>query len=264
MNIFNELDSIKNIGSIPVNSVIKHDCIEAMQLIPDNSIDMILCDLPYGTTKCKWDVIIPFDDLWRCYKRIIKENGAILLFAQTPFDKVLGCSNLPMLRYEWIWEKTQATGHQNAKKMPMKAHENILVFYKKLPTYNPIKTTGHVRKVSSAKNRMICAERTNAKDSYLYGKDNLDNIVGYDSTERYPRSVLKYKTDKQKNPLHETQKPLELCKYLIKTYTNEGDLVLDNCCGSGTTGLAAKETNRNFILIENDEKHFNTTVNRLK
>lgn len=231
------------------------DTIEQMRFIPDKSIDMILCDLPYGTTNCKWDSVIDLEKLWECYKRIIKNNGAIVLTAQTPFDKVLGASNLEMLKYEWIWEKTQATGHLNAKKMPMKAHENILVFYKNLPIYNPIKTTGHKRKVSTAHHKR------NTSTGLIYGK--CDNFSDYDSTERYPRSVLKFKSDKQKLNLHSTQKPLELMEYFIKTYTNEGDTVLDNTFGSCTTGVACIETNRNFIGIENDIDHFNTSLNRV-
>lgn len=176
----------------------KGDCLKLMNDIPDKSIDMILCDLPYGTTQNKWDSIIPLDKLWEQYCRVIKDNGAIVLFAQTPFDKVLGCSNLKMLKYEWIWEKTSATGHLNAKKMPMKAHENILVFYKKLPTYNPQKTTGHTPVHSYTKHQ---------DDGSNYGK-TLIGISGGGSTERYPRSVQVFKTDKQKEALHPTQNQL--------------------------------------------------------
>lgn len=151
----------------------KGDCLEVMIDIPDKSIDMILCDLPYGTTRCKWDSIIDLEKLWEQYNRIIKDNGAIVLFAQTPFDKVLGASNLKMLKYEWIWEKTQATGHLNAKKMPMKAHENILVFYKKLPTYNPQKTTGH--KPINSYTKYISTQNK----SDLYGKVNKEISGGW-------------------------------------------------------------------------------------
>ena len=232
----------------------KGDCLEIMKDIPDKSVDMILCDLPYGTTKNKWDSVLSLDELWEQYERIIKDNGAIVLFAQTPFDKVLGCSNLKMLRYEWIWEKTSATGHLNAKKMPMKAHENILVFYKKLPTYNPQKTAGHKRKVSKAEHKINCVKTTN------YGEHGLTT---YDSTERYPRSVQVFKTDKQKESLHPTQKPVALLEYLIKTYTNEGETVLDNCMGSGSTGVACLNTNRKFIGIEKDDKYFDIACNRI-
>lgn len=225
-----------------------------MQIIETGSVDMILCDLPYGTTRNKWDSVIPLPLLWKHYERIIKDDGAIVLTAQTPFDKVLGNSNLKLLRYEWIWEKTSATGHLNAKKMPMKAHENILVFYKNLPTYNPQKTSGHVRKVSTA------AHKTNSKLSTNY---NPVGLSSYDSTERYPRSVLTFATDKQKSALHPTQKPVALMEYLIKTYTNEGDLVLDNAAGSGSTLVAAKNLGRQYIGIEKDEEYYKICKERL-
>lgn len=226
------------------------DCLEVMKDIPDQSVDMVLADLPYGTTQCKWDVKIDLAKLWPHYKRI--SRGAILLFAQTPFDKVVGASNLPMLKYEWIWEKSHATGHLNAKRMPMKAHENILVFYKKLPKYNPQKTTGHIRKSA-----------TKRKDqSSVYGKQDFEPL-SYDSTERYPRTIIQFPSDKQKLQLHRTQKPVELCRYFIRTYTDIGDTVLDNVMGSGTTGVAAALENRKFIGIENDPAHFNIAENRL-
>ena len=222
-----------------------------MKHIDDRSIDYILCDLPYGLTKAKWDSVIDLKLLWEQYKRIIKPNGSISLFAMSPFDKVLGCSNLEWLKYEWIWEKSQASGFLNAKKCPMKAHENILVFYKNRPTYNPQKTTGHTP-IHSYTKKMDVQNKTE-----IYGKVN-KTISGGGETDRYPRSVIKFASDKQKNKLdgtiHPTQKPLLLCEYLIKTYTNEGDLVLDDTAGSGTTGLAANNLNRDFILIEEDEK----------
>jgi site-specific DNA-methyltransferase (adenine-specific) len=234
-----------------LNSIYHGDCLYALNEIKDESIDMILCDLPYNTTKAKWDVALDLTSLWNHYERIIKPNGAILLFAQTTFDKVLGCSNLPLLRYEWIWEKTQATGFLNAKKMPLKAHENILVFYKKPPKYNPQKTQGHKPMHSYTKKPEI------QNKTELYGDMN-KTISGGGDTDRYPRSVLKFASDKQKTKLdgtiHPTQKPLALCEYLIKTYTDEGDLILDNTAGSGTTGLAAKNLNRKFILMEKELK----------
>lgn len=235
----------------------KGDCLELMKDISDKSIDMILCDLPYGTTQNKWDSVIPLDKLWNEYCRIIKDNGAVVLFAQTPFDKVLGVSNLKMLKYEWIWEKTTATGHLNAKKMPMKAHENILVFYKKLPTYNPQKTTGH-RPINSYTKYISTQNKTE-----LYGKVNKE-IVGGGGTDRFPRSVQIFKSDKQKVALHPTQKPIELLQYLIKTYTNENDVVLDNCMGSGSTGVACLNTNRKFIGIELDGKYFDIAKERIE
>lgn len=227
------------------------DCLEVMKGIPDASVDLVLCDLPYGTTRNKWDSVIDLELLWREYERVCR--GAIVLTAQAPFDKVLGASNLSMLRYEWIWEKTEATGHLNAKRCPMKAHENVLVFYKSLPTYNPQKTTGHVRKT---------AIRVNAKPSTNYGAHS--NMPPYDSTERYPRSVLKFSTDKQRSKLHPTQKPVALMEYLIRTYTNEGDLVLDNCMGSGTTGVACANTGRRFIGIERDPTYFLIAAGRIQ
>jgi site-specific DNA-methyltransferase (adenine-specific) len=185
-------------------------------------------------------------------KRVTKPDGAIVLTSQSPFDKVLGCSNLSMLRYEWIWEKTNATGHLNAKKMPMKAHENILVFYDKLPTYNPQKTSGHVRKQSLCKK--VCT-------SDNYGLQKV--AVGYDSTERYPRDVLVFPMDKQKSKLHSTQKPVALMEYLVKTYTDVGATVLDFSMGSGTTGVAAKQLGRSFIGIEIDDHYFNVATKRI-
>lgn len=238
------------------NSIHLGDCLNLMPNIPSKSIDMICADLPFGTTKCKWDSRIDLNRLWPEYERVIKDNGAIILFAQTPFDKVLGASNLKLLRYEWIWEKTSATGRLNANKMPMKAHENILVFYKKLPTYNPQKTTGHKRKVSTGRHKRNCIE------SEIYNKGQ--KLTTYDSTERYPRSVQAFPSDKQKNNLHSTQKPVALIEYLIRTYTNKGELVLDNAAGSGTTGEAAINTERDFILIEKDPKIYAICKNRLE
>jgi DNA modification methylase len=239
-----------------LNEIYLGDCLDIMTNIPDKSVDMILADLPFGTTKCKWDSVIDMNRLWIQYERVIKENGAIVLFAQTPFDKVLGCSNLKLLRYEWIWEKKQATGHLNAKKMPMKSHENILVFYKKKPTYNPQKTFDHKRKVSTAHHKR------NTSTGQIYGKS--DTFSDYDSTERYPRSVQKFSSDRQKLNLHSTQKPLALIEYLIKTYTDEGMLVLDNVSGSGTTGVGCKKLNRNFIMIEKDLDFYKISLERMK
>lgn len=227
-------------------------CLELMAEISDNSIDMICCDMPYGTTNCRWDTTLDLQVMWQHYKRITKDNAAIVLFAQTPFDKVLGCSNLDWLRYELIWEKTSATGHLNANRMPMKAHENILVFYKKLPTYNPQKTMGHERKVSKTGKKY---------NSDCYGDESEKPF--YDSTERYPRSIQAFATEKQTNNLHPTQKPLELIKWLIRTYSNAGDTVLDNCMGSGTTGEACRDLNRRFIGMELDSKYFEIARCRL-
>jgi len=241
---------------VDLNRTYFGDCLDVMKLIDDNSIDMVLCDLPYGTTRCRWDSVIDLPKLWSEYRRIIKANGAIVLTAQTPFDKVLGASNLEMLKYEWIWEKTQATGHLNAKKMPLKAHENILVFYKDLPTYNPQKTNGH--KPINSYTKYV----KNQNNTELYGEMKQE-ISGGGETDRYPRSVLLYSSDKQKSCLHPTQKPLALMEYLIATYSNEGETILDNCAGSGTTGLAAKNLNRNYIMIENDEVNYKICIERV-
>jgi DNA modification methylase len=226
------------------------DCLELMHVIDDQSVDLVLCDLPYETTRNEWDFQVHLPQLWAHYRRICK--GAIVLTAQTPFDKVLGASNLKMLRYEWIWEKGNATGHLNVEKMPLKAHENALVFYDELPTYNPQKTTGHPRKTATKRKDVT----TN------YGKQTFEEIQ-YDSTERYPRSVIFFSSDKQRSKLHPTQKPVDLMEYLIRTYTNPGDTVLDNCMGSGTTGVACLNTGRRFIGIEKVAKYFEIAQQRL-
>lgn len=237
-----------------INKTYFGDCLEVMKLIDDATIDLIICDLPYGVTKNKWDSVIDLKMLWGEYERVIKTNGAIVLFGQDKFSARLMLSNEKLHRYNLIWEKTTPTGHLNAKKMPLRSHEDILVFYKKLPTYNPQKTTGHKRKVSTAQHKRGSKKTTN------YGEHGLTT---YDSTERYPKSVLKFATDKQKVALHPTQKPLALMEYLIATYSNEGEIVLDNCAGSGTTGLAAKNLNRNYIMIENDETYYKTCIERV-
>lgn len=294
---------MKDLINIPIND----DFNNILPLIEDKSIPLIFTDLPFNTTNCKWDRPIPLNwnvngleekdflieqmmhgipykesvanwkirrkmGLWQHYNRVIKDDGIILLYAQTPFDKELGMSNKKNLRYEWIWEKSQATGHLNSKKMPMKAHENILVFYKNKPpkakdfkrTYNYIKTTGHVRKVASKENRDAAIERTNSLESYIYNKQDTTKNKGYDSTERYPRSVLKFPSDKQKSALHNTQKPLALTEYMIKTYSNEGDIVLDNCAGSFVVAEASNNLGRNWICIEKDEKIYKKSIKERK
>jgi len=249
-----------NIVNINHNILINTDCFNVFPFIKDKSIDAIICDLPYGRTNCKWDSILNLNNLWIQYKRIIKNNGVIILFAQTPFDKVLGCSNLEWLKYEWIWEKTQATGHFNAKKMPMNAHENILVFYKNIPTFNPQKTNGH-KPINTYTKKMEVINK-----STVYGKVKKD-ISGGGETDRYPRSVQIFSSDKQKNKLngtlHPTQKPLALLEMLVNTYTNKYDIILDNAMGSGTTNLACLKLNRKSIGIENIKEYFDISVNRL-
>lgn len=232
------------------------DCLEIMKQLPDKSVDMILCDLPYGQTqRNKWDIVIPFEPLWEEYKRIIKDTGAIVLFANGMFTAELMFSNKTMWKYNLIWEKTQPTGFLNAKKMPLRNHEDICVFYNKLPTYNPQKSAGHARKISKVEHKLGCQNTSN------YGKHGLTT---YDSTERYPKSVWKFAKDSQKSALHPTQKPIALLEELIKTYTNEGETLLDNCMGSGSTGVACINTNRNFIGIELDENYFNIAKNRIE
>lgn len=235
--------------------LIKGDCLVEMRNIPDKSVDCVICDLPYGVTRCKWDSVIPFDKLWEQYERIIKDNGIVLLFGSGIFTACLMLSNKKKWRYNLVWEKTSPTGFLNARRMPLRNHENICVFYKKQPTYNPQKTTGHERKVSTAYHKI------NSKKTEDYGKYNL---TSYDSTERYPKSVIKFKSDKQKSTLHPTQKPVALIEYLIKTYSNEGDLILDNTAGSMTTAIAAINTNRKCICIEKDDKYFEIGSERVR
>lgn len=227
----------------------KGDCLEIMKNIPDGSVDMILCDLPYGTTQNKWDSILPLEALWNQYNRIIKDIGVIALFAQAPFDKVLGCSNIKNLRYEWIWEKNIASGHLNVRWMPMKNHENILIFYKEPSAYCPQMDEGSPY-ISNRK------ERDDSGDNYN-GVVRTDTI---NKGTRYPKTVLHF--DREIG-FHPTQKPVPLLEYLIKTYSKENDLVLDNCMGSGSTGVACINTNRNFIGIELNEKYFNIAKERI-
>ena len=234
------------------NSMHNGDCLVVMQSIPDKSIDMILCDLPYGTTQCKWDVIIPFDLLWYQYERIIKDDGAIVLFGSEPFSSHLRLSNLKYYKYDWIWDKIKGTGFLNAKKQPMRNHETISVFYKSQCTYNPIKTSGHSNKKSF---------RGKHLQTEVYG--SMNNDYTYESTDRYPRSIQEFSTDTQNEPIHPTQKPVALCEYLIKTYTNEGDLVLDNAAGSMTTAISCINTKRNFIAIEKDSDIFKSGHDRV-
>lgn len=232
-----------------LNQVFNEDCLEGMKRIPDKSVDMILCDLPYGTTQNKWDSVIPLEKLWDQYLRVIKDDGAIVLTAQTPFDKVLGFSNLKMLRYEWIWGKNKATGHLNSKKMPLKEHENILLFYKKLPKYCP---QGIIKKPRPTVRRGKAGNGTN------YGRSDKDAIQEY---ENYPKSILSFAMDTK--GFHPTQKPVALFEYLIKTYTSAGDVVLDNCMGSGTTAIACINTGRNYIGFELDRDYYEKLTERI-
>jgi len=236
------------------------DCLELMKAIPNGSIDMILCDLPYGTTACKWDTIIPFEPLWKQYKRIIKDNGAIVLTASQPFTSALIMSNMKDFRYEIIWEKERPTNIFFLKKQIAKYHENILVFYKKQPTYNPQmeKRQGNHSQKEKEYDLTKCdnnGSKTHLKQTYAYSKDYNPELV-------YPKSVLKINRDRQKDA-HPTQKPVALFEYLIKTYTNEGDLVLDNTAGSGTTAIACLNTNRQFIVMEKEQEYYDIILKRV-
>jgi len=229
------------------NKIYQGDCLKLMKEIEDKSIDLILCDLPYGTTACKWDSIIPLDKLWNQYKRIIKINGAIVLTACQPFTSKLIMSNINNFKYCWIWIKSRGTGHLSAKLQPLRIYEDIIVFYKLQPNYNPIltdKPKEHIR----INNTKLSNDNIN-----VYGKNKTTNR--YDRREipidkNYPINILYFNSFCRQDMVHPTQKPVALFEYLIKTYTNEGDLVLDNCIGSGTTAIACIKTKRNFIGIE--------------
>lgn len=242
------------------------DCLEKMKDIPDHSVDMILCDLPYGTTACKWDVIIPFDPLWAQYKRIIKDRGAIVLFGSEPFSSYLRMSNMDMYRYDWIWHKNTSGGFATAKKMPMKYHECISVFYKKLPTYNP----QFQQYADSSKKRFKQDEKANRIKQIINSTNSIQNGLsfegeqGYDiSRGKYPESIIQIPNTANNKRVHPTQKPVALLEYFIKTYTLKGETVLDNTMGSGSTGVACINTGRNFIGIEKDEGYFKIAKNRI-
>lgn len=234
------------------------DCLELMKTINDKSVDMILCDLPYGCTAARnWDNVIPFKPLWEQYNRIIKDNGAVVLFGIEPFSSELRVSNLKNYRYDWIWKKNQGTGFLNANKLPIRSHEIISVFYKKLPQYNK---------------QMRCGFKPYSRPHSAVSKPNKDAVYrqykGVTSTsvdgERYPISILEFPCVNKKDTMHPTQKPVALLEYLIRTYTNEYDIVLDNCMGSGSTGVACKNLNRGFIGIEKDDNYFNIAKNRIE
>ena len=220
-----------------------------MNDIEDKSIDMILCDLPYGTTNCKWDTIVPFDNMWNQYNRIIKNNGAIILFGNEPFSSMVRTSNIKNYKYDWKYIKNNGTGFLNAKKQPLRVVEDIMVFYKKQPIYNPQMRIGTPYVWNSKRGQ-----------SEAYNKHNLISNEIVNEGTRYPINTLEYK---QERGLHPTQKPVDLLEYLIKTYTNENDIVLDNCMGSGSTGVACKNTNRLFIGIELDNTYFNLAKDRI-
>jgi len=240
---------------IELNKIYNMDCLIGMKDIPDKSVDMILCDLPYGTTACKWDMIIPFEPLWEQYNRVIKDNGAIVLFGSQPFTSKLIMSNIKMFKYEWIWDKKLAGNGILAKIQPLKIHENILIFSKGKCRYIPKMTKGKLRK-----------KLTNSlKISQINNGDGVKSCKETFNDEYYPKSILEYSiAGMRKGRLHPTQKPIALIEYLIKTYTKENETVLDNCMGSGTTAIACINTNRNYIGYELDEDYFNIANQRIK
>lgn len=238
---------------LELNKIYNEDCLEGMKRISDKSIDLILCDLPYGTTQNKWDSIIPLDRLWTQYKRIIKDNGAIVLHGMELFSAQLMISNSIDYKYKWFWKKgNKPTGFLNAKKQPLRIMEEILVFYNKQCTYNPQMVKGEK-----------CHSRGKIVDTYDGQTDNYGEYkaVNTDGDLKYPQTFLEFSRDNEK--LHPTQKPLALAEYLIKTYTNEGDTILDNACGSGTTCLAAINTNRNYIGFETNSNYYEIALNRI-
>ena len=237
------------------------DCLEIMKTIADGSIDAIITDPPYGTTACKWDSVIPFNLMWEQLNRIIKPNGAIVLFGSEPFSSYLRISNIKNYKYDWIWDKKRITNPMMAKKQPLRQHEVISVFYKKQPTYNPVPYSKNTIGVLSKKNIGKSHSTNTLGSSKLIASDNSDAIG-------YPRTLLTQipvinNLSKDKSGFHPTQKPVQLMEYLIKTYTNEGETVLDFTMGSGTTGVACKKTGRHFIGIEKDEKYFKLAVERV-
>lgn len=227
------------------------DCLSLLPSLPDSSIDMVLADPPYGITQCKWDSVIDLAAMWRELERVCKPNAAIVMTAAQPLTAQLVCSNIGMFKYEIIWEKGNATGFLNAKKQPLRAHESVLVFYRQQPTYNPQMTSGHARKTSKRK----------TVNSECYGKAL--SLTEYDSTERYPRSVQFFSSDKQRGSYHATQKPVALMEWLIRSFSNQGDVVLDFCMGSGTTGVACINTDREFIGMEMDGEIFQVATSRI-
>lgn len=252
-----------------INQIYNDDCLIWMQRVPGESIDCIICDLPYGTTELEWDKPIPFVPLWEQYERIIKPNGAILLFGFQPFTTDLINSNRKLFRYEIIWKKTQATGFFNAKKCPLRIHENILVFYKHLPTYNPIKTIKEGADIG--RKRKNVSDKITGSFMGRVGKNKTESWEYKDDGTRYPTDVIEFSNwngslfGKKHNAVqHPTQKPVQLIEYLIKTYSNEGDLIMDNCIGSGTTAIACIRTNRKYLGCEKNKDYFQLAMSRIE
>lgn len=243
---------------IELNTIYNEDCMEGMKRIPDGSVDCIICDLPYGTTRNAWDRVIPLDELWVQYKRIIKERGAIVLFSQMPFTAILASSNLEMLKYEWIWGKAMPTGLLNSNHAPLKVHENILVFSKSAASPIMGKDKAMIYNPQFDKGEPYKARRRGGISNY----NSFENTETFnDGSKYYPRDMLFFLHDKDK--FHPTQKPVSLLKYLVLTYSNKGDTILDNCMGSGTTALACIDTGRNFIGFEKEKKYFDIAMQRI-
>lgn len=234
------------------------DCFAAMERIPAGSVDMVLADLPYGTTQCKWDTVLPLDRLWAAYKRVCKPNAAIVLTASQPFTSALVMSNPKDFKYEWIWEKSKASNFLDAKKKPLKAHESVVVFYQAAPTYNPQKVAGKPFKGEGRSKK--------GSETLLVGKVPNPTFRNDNNGDRYPRSVQYFKTAENEGCFSPTQKPVALMEYFVKTYTNPNELVLDNCMGSGTTGVACMNLGRRFIGCDNDKEHgyFEIATKRIK
>ena len=248
-----------DIARVSHSTLVNADCFDVFPFIEDKSIDAIICDLPYGTTACKWDSILPLDKLWFEYKRILKDDGCVILTASQPFTSALVMSNPKMFKYEWIWKKTRYSGNLNATRMPLKAHESILIFAKGKTKYYPIKTEAPEHLIDKRKN----INPSIVKDGGAYnGSKGFVNIRKKDDGTRYPISVQEFKNPNN-NSLHPTQKPVELMEYLIKTYTNENDTVLDNTMGSGTTNLACLKLNRKSIGIEKEKQYYDVAARRL-
>lgn len=256
MTIYENIKQLESVGQLHSNTLVNADCLEAMKYIADKSIDMILCDLPYGTTACKWDTIIPFEPLWEQYKRIIKDNGAIVLTASQPFTSALIMSNPKLFKYSWIWDKKTGLGFLDSKFRPLKSHEDVLVFSKAgcsngsnpPMVYNPQGLIPTEKKNRNTKSNILNSEPKKRKE--------LDTKF-----TNFPKSILTFARERG---FHPTQKPVALLEYLIKTYTNEGETVLDNTMGSGSTGVACVNTNRNFIGIELDEHYFDISQKRIE
>ena len=237
------------------------DCLELMNKIPDKSVDMVLCDLPYGNTRNKWDSIIPLDKLWEQYNRIIKEIGCIALFADGMFMSDLMQSNKKLWRYNLVWNKELISGFLNANKMPLRSHEELCIFYKKLPTYNPQFTEGSPLHGMGTK---FSREKNKNNNYGCFDSCNNPSAKREGDTKKYPKSILTFPRPASCTMIHPTQKPVELLEWLIKTYTNEGETVLDNCMGSGSTGVACVNTNRKFIGIELDNTYYDIAKNRIQ